>query len=309
MVSLPKPQVIFTLESDLDAAGLARLSAVVRGMLGADRIGLQCRPDVDRFAAWLERFEGLEPKGGSVVIEGRAVRFDAYPVGIDAAEVDQLASLPGRSPGAAEALAAGLPLVVGLERSDYTKGIPERLEAIAAALDAGSRFAYVGIAAPTRAGVAAYDRLETAIEQAATGARRAAAAAGTPFLQLRQAIPFEEVVALQREADVLFTSSLADGMNLVPLQAAVAQSRRLPERRAVLIAGRDAGISHAYGGSLAPGLVSIDPLDRVATAETLRAAVAGKAPRVSDAFIREVRRNDARAWATQFLTDLEDAPC
>ncbi len=302
----PDPEVA---TGALDPAGFGRVSAIVRGLLGADLVGFQSKPDVARFAAWLKRHEGLEPVAGTVRLDGRTVRFGDYPVGIDADEVDALAALPGGSPEAREAAALGLPLVVGLERSDYTKGIPERLESIAAALESGSRFAYLGIAAPTRLGVAAYDRLEAAIRAAAARAQRAATVAGVPFLQLRRGIPFQDVVALQREADVVFTSSLADGMNLVPLQSAVAQSCRPAGRRAVLMAGRDAGVSQAYGGSAGVGLVIIDPFDRAATARTLAAAVAGTASRVTDAFIQQVRGNDARAWATRFLTDLEDALC
>jgi trehalose-6-phosphate synthase len=117
------------------------------------------------------------------------------------------------------------------------------------------------------------------------------------------------VVALQRDADVVFTSSLADGMNLVPLQAAVARSLRAPGERATIITGKDAGVASAYAGFEEDGLVSVDPLNPRAMEETLLAAIAGELPRVSDRLIAAVREHDAHAWATSFLGDLEDTEC
>ena len=291
-------------ERYLDVSGRDALRQFVAGILGADLIGLQSPGDVERFKAAAVELCGAELVSGSVRVGGRRVRIDAYPVGIDVEEILEVARDTPR-PARLAGIAAGLPLVVGLERSDYTKGIPERLNAVARAYREGERFAYMGIAAPTRASVAAYDRLEGAIETAAAGASAAAAAASLPFVHACEVIDWAEVVALQREADVMFTSSLADGMNLVPLQTAVAQSLRPPARRAVIISGRDAGVASAFAGFEADGLVAVDPLDPDQMVRTLREALAGRPGRVTDRLIDAVRLHDARAWATQFLADLE----
>ena len=115
-------------------------------------------------------------------------------------------------------------------------------------------------------------------------------------------------VALQRDASVVFTSSLADGQNLVPFQAAIAQSLRPPEERAVIVAGRDAGVCQTFQGFEADGLVPVDPLDADSMTFALTEALEGRPGRISDRLIDEVRRHDAQAWATGFLADLE-APC
>jgi trehalose 6-phosphate synthase len=203
--------------------------------------------------------------------------------------------------------AAGLPLVVGLERSDFTKGIPERLRAVAAAYRDGAVFSYVGIAAPTRQGVAVYEPLEEAITEAAEEAQEAAQAVGGRFLHAHQAIPWRQVLALQRDADVVFTSSLSDGMNLVPLQAAAVQSLRPPDSRGVILTGRDAGVSSVFTGFGRDGLVPVDPLDHADMVRTLEDAVARRLPGVSSRLIDEVRRHDARIWGSRFLADLEEA--
>ncbi|MEJ5220858.1 MAG: hypothetical protein WHT63_02495, partial [Tepidiforma sp.] len=114
-----------------------------------------------------------------------------------------------------------------------------------------------------------------------------------------------DVVALQRDADVVFTSSLADGMNLVPLQAAIAQSLRPAEERAVVLAGVDAGVTKVYGGDGRDGLRAVDPLDQQSLLEGLTEGLEGRPARISDRFIALVRERDARSWGERFLDDLE----
>jgi len=288
---------------------LPHLRAFVEGILGADLAGFQSDGDLRRFHAAAAALCGASGAAGGLRFRGRFVRTGSFPVGINAEEVSSLARHAHLPSEAAPAAATGLPLVVGLERCDFTKGIPERLGAIARAANSGVRFAYVGIAAPTREDVRGYAELERAVEAAARSAASAVAAAGGYFLQVRRAIPWSEVVGLQRHAGVVFTSSLADGMNLVPLQAAVAQSLRPNAERAVVLVGRDAGAAHAYPGFEQDGLVTVDPFDEPATAATLTAAVEGRIPGASDGLIAAVRDHSAASWATAFLSALESAAC
>ncbi len=295
----------------LDPTGRDRLRDFVEGMLGADLIGLQTGGDVERFREAAAALLGARVSENGVRLGDREVRVGAYPVGIDVEDLTQLARnapLPGRI---AALLRPGEPLVIGLERSDYTKGIPERLNVIADGYEAGLRFTFVGVAAPTREGVSGYSALMTAIEAATARAASAARRAGCNFLQLHQSIPWEGVVALQRDANVVFTSSLADGMNLIPLQAAAAQSLRPESRRAVIIVGRDAGFAQVFGSGDGKdeGFVRVDALDADSMRATFAAALKGLPERVTDGLIGKVRTGDARAWATHFLSDLEESRC
>jgi trehalose-6-phosphate synthase len=284
---------------------LERFQQCVAGILESDLAGFQTEGDVRRFRAAALAYGLAEERDGVLVRNGREVRVAAYPVGIDTAELADVARL-GEFPARFAAFRQpGLPLVVGLERADYTKGIPERLRAVATAYRDGARFAYLGVAAPTRTGVAAYDRLDSVIAEEASRAHEAAIAAGVPFEHLHEAIAWPEVIALQRVADVVFTSSLADGMNLVPLQAAIAQSSRPVSERGVVITGRDAGAASVYAGFERDGLVPVDPLDTAAMGGVLRDALAGQPGRMSDRLVRAVQDHDAHAWASSFLGGLE----
>ncbi len=295
---------------DVALAGLGdpareRFASVLRGILGADLVGLQTPSDQRRLQQGAVSLLGARAGEGWVELEGRRTCTGAYAVGIDADELLAVAQDAVRPPQIS-GLGSERPLVVGLERADYTKGIPERLRAIARAYHLGARFDYAGFAAPTREGVRGYAEVLQAIDHEAAAAETAAYAAGCRFLQSSDDIPWEQAVALQAAADVVFTSSLSDGMNLVPLQAAVLQSLRPPAERAVILAGRGAGVAEVYRGQ--PGLVAVDPFDIEGMARALVAALEGRPARVGDAFIAAVRQNDARRWATRYLSDLGDCP-
>jgi trehalose-6-phosphate synthase len=269
----------------------------------------QSEADVARFREAAIALCGASATERGVRLGDHEVRLDAYPVGIDPDEIVEAAKRGELPAEARSVIRPDLPLVVGLERADFTKGIPERLEAVRHAFERGNAFAYVGIAAPTREGVEVYADLEGAIAEAAAQAELAALHAGSAFLHLHASIPWESVVALQREADVVFTSSLADGMNLVPLQAAIAQAPRPPAERGTILVGRDAGVAVALADYEQDGLVAVDPLDSEHMTGTLCEAVAGELPRITDRLIAAVRASSAQHWATRFLADLENATC
>jgi hypothetical protein len=94
-------------------------------------------------------------------------------------------------------------------------------------------------------------------------------------------------------------------MNLVPLQAAIAQEGRRP--RGVAISGANAGVALTYERFAGDGLAVVDPLDIDGTADTLVAAVQGRLPGMSDAFVKTVAAWDSSHWAAGFMAALEEA--
>ena len=292
-------------EPSLPPPARARFGEWLAGILGADLAGVQTEADADRLREAAERLCGARVEGPDLRVDGRLVRIAAFPAGIDAEALARQA--PGASLPAAVPADPALPLVVGLERADYTKGVPERLAAVIAALESGARFAYAGFSAPTRAGVPAYDALQGECERLAAEASRLAAERGLPFVQSREALAWSEVLALLREATVVFTASLADGMNLVPLQAAIAQASRPAAERGVVLAGRDAGVSSAYADFDGDGLVPFDPLNAGDATRALLDAIEGRPGRISDRLVAAVRERDAHAWGRTFLAALDGA--
>lgn len=286
----------------LTAANTMYVREWLEGVLGADLVGLQTADNLARFEHAAVSLCGFERVPGGLARGGRIVRASAIPVGVASGEVEQV--LPADVSEYRD-FAQGLPLVVGLERSDYTKGIPERLGAIATAYRAGHRFAYLGLAAPTRESVPAYAALKGAVQAAASEAQ--ASAKDLPFVQRFESTPWPKVIALLSAADVIFTSSLADGMNLVPLQGAIAQSGRPESERGIILTGRHAGVAAAHCANGDDGLLAIDPFDIDRTAATLGAAIQRQLPPITNRLIDRVRTHDARAWADAFLAELENS--
>lgn len=291
----------------LDDPSAAKFVEWLGGVLGADLIGVQTRGDVERLCEAAEALCGAGAADGGVrLAEGRFVRIAAFPVGIDTealAAAARLAQLPADLRGRDTTL----PLVVGLERADYTKGIPERLAAVTRALSRGARLEYAGFSSHTREGVAAYERLHAECERLTDEGSRVATERGLPFLQRNSALAWSEVLALMREADVLFTASLADGMNLVALQTAIAQASRPESERGVILVGRDAGVASTYHDFAEDGLVPFDPLDDEGAERALVEALEGRPGRISDRLIATVRERDAHAWGLSFLATLTEA--
>jgi trehalose 6-phosphate synthase/phosphatase len=101
---------------------------VLRGLLGADLVGFHTAAYARHFAESVTRGLGLPATPESVAVDGRTVRVGVFPIGVDAAayaarpEVDaEVAAL------APDAAGHDLALFVGVDRLDYTKGIPRCL--------------------------------------------------------------------------------------------------------------------------------------------------------------------------------------
>jgi trehalose 6-phosphate synthase len=289
----------------LDPRGRDFFREWVAGILGADLAGFQTEADLRRFRQAAVTLGLAIPDGDGLRVDGRPVHIGAFPVGIDFEATVAAASL-AVVPAVLTGLQIARPLVVGLERADYTKGIPERLRAIATLYREGKRFSYVGIASPTREGVAAYDHLRDEIDAAAAECA-ALAPEGVLFLNTAEALHLTEVMGLLHAADIVCTSSLSDGMNLVPLQAVASHAGRPAGQRAVILTGRDAGVASAFAGCEAEGLVPLDPLDPAGIAAVLRDAVDGRLARISDRLVQAVRDADATGWGHRFLDALEEA--
>lgn len=293
----------------LDTAGRERLGEWLAGVLSADLVGVQTHADADRLRELAAVLLGARTAPHGLETGGRLAGVGVFPVGIDAEAIEQAVAGAPAPPAVAELRASGLPLVAGLERLDVTKGIPERLAAVAAAFEGGERFAYLGVIAPGRPGVGGYERLEASLSASLARAERAAATAGGRVVVSREALRWPEVLGLLREARVVFTSSLADGMNLVPLQAAIAQAGHPSHERATIITGRDTGTAAVFGHDAYEGILVVDPLDPDAMVATLRKALRSDAGRAGEALIEAIRRRNAAAWAARFRETLERGSC
>ena len=204
------------------AAGWRRIphAGAVAACFGAyDIVGVQTERDAGRLASIVG--EGA-PSGAPRCI-------DAYPIGIDPQRWRALAAAHPADPFAA--WRGDRQLLLGVDRLDYAKGIPQRLEAFerllarSPATRAGALL--VQWAAPSRSAIPEYQAERLAAERIAA---RIETRFGDPSplrLELTTQPP-EAVAAALRDADVCLVTSLADGMNLVAKEFVAVQREERP---------------------------------------------------------------------------------
>lgn len=227
---------------------------LLTGLLGNDLLGFHLEDYADHFLECVDRLlpeASVDRFGGTVEHDGTKTRVRAFPLGVD---VDDLAT---RAAGTAETATAfrtrhdipiDRPIVLGVDRLDYTKGIPERLAALERLWerdpDRRGEFTYVQKGVPTRERVPAYRRhkrrIDGAIEQIN---ERFATGDWQPIVQANEYLERERLCGLYRDADVCLVTPVRDGMNLVAQEYVACQV----DSDGVLVLSEFAGASEQLG--------------------------------------------------------------
>jgi trehalose-6-phosphate synthase len=194
---------------------------------------------------------------------------------------------------------------VGVDRLDYTKGIPERIAAISRLLEEhpqlADRFVFVQIGVPSRSDVPGYAEISAEIDELIEGVnvKYGTGPEHGPVRYLKHAFQLPQLVALYRRADFCIVSSLHDGMNLVAKEFVAARD----DLDGVLILSELAGAAQ----ELAEALI-INPYDErgftVAIARAIEMPVWERHRRMQ-ALRRRVAGRDVLAWASDILDRLE----
>jgi len=298
-IPFPAPEVLRALP------GHERL---LRALADYDLLGFQTASDARCAAEGLERLVGATPVGeGRWRLDGRTVAIAAFPVGIETDGFARLAARAAEGPEVsrlAESL-AGRALILGVDRLDYSKGLPGRLEAIAELLERRPqwrrRITFLQIAPVSRGELRQYRALRAELDALAgrTNARFADVD-WTPIRWVNRNVPRAVLAGYLRLARVGFVTPLRDGMNLVAKEYVAAQD---PEDPGVLVLSRLAGAAEELRSA-----VLVDPLDVEGMAEALDAALAmpldERRARWAAA-IAVLRENTAARWRTRFLAALE----
>jgi trehalose 6-phosphate synthase/phosphatase len=306
---LPDARVGFFLHIPFPSEELFRTlperDRVLRGLLGADLVGFHTPAYLRHFAASLTQILGLTVDIDRVQLADREVRLGVFPMGIDAESFRKMAEAPGVEAEAAALKDNGnLKLLVGVDRLDYTKGIPRRLLAYERMLEAHpdlqERVRLVQVAVPSRTNVGAYQEFRALVDGLVG---RINGAFGTPrwvpVHYIYRGLSEPELVALYRAADVMLVTPLRDGMNLVAKEFVASRI----DGDGVLILSEFAGASWEL-----PEAIMVNPYDVEASAESyyraLCMAAEERRARLSPLRAR-VEAYDVHRWAASFLEQLE----
>ncbi len=284
---------------------------ILEGLLGADLVGFQLAGGSQNFVRLVRNRLHLETRRDQIITPGgREVRARAYPISIDTQSMHALAGQPEivqRAEDIRRDLDYPEVLFLGVDRLDYTKGLPERIQAWGELVADGTidadRAVFVQVATPSRERVDQYRHLRDDIDRMVGRINGDIGRIGRPpITYLHTSVPREEMAALYRAADIMVVTPLRDGMNLVAKEYVA--SRQADDGALVLseFAGAARELRHAY---------LVNPHDINGLKERLVEAM-NDSPRNKARRMRLMRRqvaeSDINLWATSFLTDLAAAP-
>jgi trehalose 6-phosphate synthase len=283
---------------------------LIQGLLGNHLLGFQTTGDVRNFLAGVRRFVRaavVEPARGLVRYRGRRTVVRAFPISIDVKGFEQLA----RSEEAAamarrvrrEALPGDGQILLGVDRVDYTKGIPRRFRAVARLLgehpELIGRVTLLQVAVPSRSDVPEYVAYEQEVIELAAGLNaRFGRGEWLPIRLVRESLDQGTLAAYYRAADICIVSPLQDGMNLVAKEYVACQDGRF----GVLVLSRFAGAAREMREAL-----PVNPYDIGATAETLYRALhlpAEERQRRLGALRRRLARNTIQDWMDDIFAEV-----
>jgi trehalose 6-phosphate synthase/phosphatase len=280
---------------------------LLRGMLGADLIGFHTFSYLRHFCDALRGVLGVDAELDGVFYEGRRVRFDVYPMGVDAADW----AARGRDPcvlAEAERInadASETRLIVGIDRLDYTKGLLRRLLAFQLFLERSPELResvrFIQVTVPSREKVEAYAGLRRRIDELVGRINSTyATATSEPIHRLHTTLSPIEISALYRAADVMLVTPLRDGMNLVAKEFVATRT----DDDGVLILSKFAGAASELGHAL---IVNPYDVDEVAGALTSALTMPREERRHRMQSLRQrVEAYDVHRWSASFLQDLHD---
>jgi len=294
----------FPVASDIGA--LPERESFPEWLSAYDLVGLQTKADVARC---LEMFRGLDHAemflDGKIKHGARVFSVAAFPIGIDAQVIEEAA----RKGGGRELvkLAPDEQLVIGVDRLDYSKGIPNRLRAFGQVLEhteLGARRPHlIQIAPPSRGDVPAYQRIRRELDSIASEINGRHSDLGwTPIQYINRSYPRETLARLYRAARIGLVTPLADGMNLVAKEFVAAQD---PDDPGVLVLSRASGAAEQLTEAL---LVNPFDVDDIAQAIETGLSMPLEERRRRQAALRaNVFERDVETWRSEFLRSLEAA--
>jgi trehalose 6-phosphate synthase/phosphatase len=286
---------------------------LLRGMLGADYIGFHTGDYARHFRSSCLRVLGIDSEPGAIEHEGREIGIGVHPIGVDVQSFRTTLKAPGTAADREELERRyrGKRLVLGVERLDYTKGIPQKLAAFERFLEQDPTRAetttMLQVLVPSRLQSAEYRAQRDEIEGLIAHVNGRFGQPGrTPIEYMHRSVSPTELALLYRRADVMMVTPLRDGMNLVAQEFVLCQSAEsgLPGRwRGVLLLSELAGAAHVL-----PGALLVNPWDASAMVERLVEALAlepAERQRRLDLMAGRVDELASIRWARGFLRRLE----
>src|SRR6266487_5783548 len=290
-------------------AKLPQQQRLLRALLQFDLLGFQTRRDLRNFLQCVRR---VMPKAAVhtvaglhlIRVEKREIRVGSFPIGIDFESFEKGAASQEVARRAEQLRGAfpGCQLVLGVDRLDYSKGIPERLRALRDALERHQelrgRVVLIQIVAPSRVEIPKYHEFKQRID-GLVGEINGRFSTGTwlPVQYHFRSLERDDLLAHYRACEIALVTPLKDGMNLVAKEYCAC----CVDKNGVLILSQFAGAAE----QLKRGALLVNPYDVEQVADTIlkafRMSRAERSARMTR-MRRAVSNENVFRWVDSFLT-------
>jgi trehalose 6-phosphate synthase/phosphatase len=281
---------------------------ILEGLLGADLLGFHTEQFAYNFCRCVERLTDykVDLDACTVQVGTRTVRAVAAPIGIPVDELQTMAAEPEvlNKMEHLHRAAGQRRIILGVDRLDYTKGIPERILAYERFLKsertARHRYMFVQVMVPSRQDVRAYEQLKNEVDRLVGDINGRYSTTGkVPISYLFGNLDQLSLYAHYRAADVALVTPLRDGMNLVAQEYVACQL----DDHGALVLSEFAGAS-----SYLDGAILVNPYDLTAIADALQEALAmpeREQKQRMRSMRQQVHKLDVHRWADAYLQTLE----
>ncbi|KAI5171604.1 trehalose 6-phosphate synthase [Nematocida sp. LUAm3] len=204
--------------------GFPLLQSLIDGLLGADLIAFHTFDYLGNFLDSCRIYATEVSSSFTIKHDGRIVKVEAIPIGIDPA-IFMKESLKDQTKHRVSLLKEkfkGKKIILGIDRVDYIKGIPHRIEAFSKLLkrrpDLQDKVVFLQVGVPSRMEVRVYKILSDALCKLSGLINSNGVIEETNLFFINNSVSFSELCALYCASDLCVISSLRDGMNLVSLE-------------------------------------------------------------------------------------------
>lgn len=288
---------------------------IIKGILGADLIGFHTYDYARHFKSSVKRLLGHEVEFNQIKLEQREITVDVFPMGIDYEKFNDLAIKTQSKPVQERSKThrdldrflleqSDRHLLLSIDRLDYTKGIPERLEAFKWFLttypEYREKISLIMLTVPSREDVEHYQNLKTEVDVLVS---RINGEFGTvnwnPVIYFYRSLPFENLIELYTSADIALLTPLRDGMNLVAKEFVACKINQ----KGVLILSEMAGAAKELGEA-----ISVNPNNIVQTGKAIHQALTMPVEESMERMHKmqkRIKRYDIHKWASDFMVSLD----
>ena len=277
---------------------------LLASMLAFDLIGVHTRRYMRNLVDAFHSELGGDWNGQYFAYGGRSAKLGVYPIGIDPSTFQDAARGSSETLKGMLGLDTSTRVIIGVDRLDYTKGIPNRLQAFARMLEQHrhlhGKVTFVQISNPSRVRVPEYVRERETVERLAGEINGRYSDGGwIPLRYLYRSFSQESLAAFYRDADVNMVTPLRDGMNLIAKEFVASQVAE----PGVLMLSSLAGAAEELTDAVIVNPFDIDGMAR-SLYDSLQMPLAERESRWKR-MNAIVERNTASWWSATFTADLE----